>query len=289
MLPALVRSLRPAQWAKNAFVLAPVVFAHRLEEGGPLVAAALAFAAFCAASSAVYLLNDLADREEDRRHPVKRNRPIASGALSVGVAATTAAALALGAVALALYLGTAFLAVLGGYLALMVAYTLRLKTIVILDVMSLAAGFVLRVLGGGAAVEVEVSGWLLLTTTFVALFLGFSKRRHELGLLAESAAEQRRVLDHYSPVFLDQMINVTTASTVLCYALYAASPETAERLGTPYLLSTLPFVLYGIFRFLYLLYQRPESRNPTETILFDAPFLLNGAAWALLVVGLIYG
>lgn len=288
MLRALVRSLRPAQWAKNAFVLAPVVFAHRLEEGGPLVAAALAFVAFCAASSAVYLLNDLADREEDRRHPVKRNRPIASGALSVGVASATGIALALGAVALAFYLGRPFLAVLGGYLVLMVAYTLRLKTLVILDVMSLAAGFVLRVLGGAAAIEVEVSGWLLLTTTFVALFLGFSKRRHELGLLADSAAEQRRVLDHYSPVFLDQMINVTTASTVICYALYATSPETAERLGTRHLVWTVPFVLFGIFRFLYLLYQRPEKRNPTETILFDPPFLLNGAAWAALVVALIY-
>lgn len=253
-----------------------------------MVAAALAFVAFCAASSAVYLLNDLADREEDRRHPVKRNRPIASGALSVGVASATGIALALGAVALAFYLGRPFLAVLGGYLVLMVAYTLRLKTLVILDVMSLAAGFVLRVLGGAAAIEVEVSGWLLLTTTFVALFLGFSKRRHELGLLADSAAEQRRVLDHYSPVFLDQMINVTTASTVICYALYATSPETAERLGTRHLVWTVPFVLFGIFRFLYLLYQRPEKRNPTETILFDPPFLLNGAAWAALVVALIY-
>jgi len=289
MLRPLVRSLRPAQWAKNAFVLAPVVFAHRLEEGGPLLAAALAFAAFCAASSAVYLLNDLADREEDRNHPVKRERPIASGALPAGVAAVAAALLALGAAALAVYLGRGFLAVLAGYLVLMVGYTLRLKTLVILDVMSLAAGFVLRVLGGAAAVRVEVSGWLILTTTFVALFLGFSKRRHELGLLAASAAEQRRVLDHYSPVFLDQMINVTTASTVIAYALYTASPETAEKLGTPHLVWTLPFVLYGIFRFLYLLYQRPEKRNPTETILFDPPFLANGAAWALLVVLLIYG
>jgi len=266
-----------------------VVFAHRLEEGGPLLAAALAFAAFCAASSAVYLLNDLADREEDRNHPVKRERPIASGALPAGVAAVAAALLALGAAALAVYLGRGFLAVLAGYLVLMVGYTLRLKTLVILDVMSLAAGFVLRVLGGAAAVRVEVSGWLILTTTFVALFLGFSKRRHELGLLAASAAEQRRVLDHYSPVFLDQMINVTTASTVIAYALYTASPETAEKLGTPHLVWTLPFVLYGIFRFLYLLYQRPEKRNPTETILFDPPFLANGAAWALLVVLLIYG
>jgi len=289
MVRALVRSLRPAQWAKNAFVLAPVVFAHRLEQGGPLLSAALAFVSFCAASSAVYLLNDLADREEDRRHPLKRDRPIASGALPVSVAALAAALLVAAAALLAARLGATFATVLGGYVALMVLYTLRLKTLVILDVMALAAGFVLRVLGGAAAVEVEVSGWLLLTTTFVALFLGFSKRRHELALLAEAAAGQRRVLDHYSPVFLDQMINVTTASTVLAYALYAASPDTAEKLGTPHLVWTVPFVLYGIFRFLYLLYQRPEARNPTEAILFDLPFLANGAAWGVLVLALIYG
>lgn len=281
--------MRPAQWAKNAFVLAPVVFAHRLEQGGPLLSAALAFVSFCAASSAVYLLNDLADREEDRKHPLKRDRPIASGALPVSAAAAAAGLLALGAALLAARLGATFATILGGYIALMVTYTLRLKTLVILDVMALAAGFVLRVLGGAAAVAVEVSGWLLLTTTFVALFLGFSKRRHELALLAEAAAGQRRVLDHYSPVFLDQMINVTTASTVLAYALYAASPDTAEKLGTPHLVWTVPFVLYGIFRFLYLLYQRPEARNPTEAILFDLPFLANGAAWGALVLALIYG
>lgn len=281
--------MRPAQWAKNAFVLAPVVFAHRLEQGGPLLSAALAFVSFCAASSAVYLLNDLADREEDRKHPLKRDRPIASGALPVSAAAAAAGLLALGAALLAARLGATFATILGGYIALMVTYTLRLKTLVILDVMALAAGFVLRVLGGAAAVAVEVSGWLLLTTTFVALFLGFSKRRHELALLAEAAAGQRRVLDHYSPVFLDQMINVTTASTVLAYALYAASPDTAEKLGTPHLVWTVPFVLYGIFRFLYLLYQRPEARNPTEAILFDPPFLANGAAWGALVLALIYG
>ncbi len=289
MLRALARSLRPAQWTKNAFVLAPIVFAHRLEEGGRFLAATLAFVAFCAASSAVYLLNDLADRDEDRRHPVKRHRPIASGELPLPAAVVAAIVAGGGALLLGWRLGIAFLAILGGYLFINFAYTFRLKTVVILDVMVLAAGFVLRVLAGAVAIHVEVSGWLLLTTSFVALFLGFSKRRHELGLLADAAADQRQVLAHYSPVFLDQMINVTTASTVLAYALYTAAPETAEKLGTPYLVWTVPLVVYGIFRFLYLLYQRPGPRNPTEAILLDPPFLLNGVAWAALVLALIYG
>ena len=155
--------------------------------------------------------------------------------------------------------------------------------------MSISASFVLRVLGGAAAIDVEVSSWLALCTTFVALFLAFSKRRHELMLLADTAASQRRVLDQYSPTFLDQMINVTTASTVICYALYAVAPETAAKLGTKYLVFTLPLVLYGIFRFLYLLYQRPGPRNPTEAILSDAPFLANILLWAGLVVALVYG
>jgi hypothetical protein len=154
--------------------------------------------------------------------------------------------------------------------------------------MSIAAGFVLRVLGGAAAIAVAVSSWLVLCTTFIALFLAFSKRRHELMLLADGAASQRRVLAEYSPVFLDQMINVVTASTVVAYALYAASPETAERLGTPHLIWTLPLVLFGIFRYLYLMYQRPSARNPTEAILGDLPFLANLALWSATVVALVY-
>lgn len=286
---ALLRSLRPAQWAKNAFVLAPLVFAHRLEDPRLLASAALAFVAFCAASSAVYLVNDLADREQDRQHPVKRLRPIASGALSAAVATGAAALLAGVAALLSVGLGAGFAAALASYFALNLLYTFWLKHIVILDVMSISASFVLRVLGGAAAIAVEVSSWLALCTTFVALFLAFSKRRHELMLLADTAASQRRVLDQYSPTFLDQMINVTTASTVICYALYAVAPETAAKLGTRYLIFTLPLVLYGIFRFLYLLYQRPGPRNPTEAILRDAPFLANILLWAGLVVALVYG
>lgn len=289
MFRALLAALRPAQWTKNLFVLAPAVFAHRLENPALLTQAAVAFLAFCAASSSVYLFNDLVDREQDRLHPVKRHRPIASGALSASVARWVAAALLLASLGASWKLGPAFLALLGTYLLLNVLYTLRLKHIVILDVMSIASGFVLRVAAGAEAIAVEVSDWLLLATTFVSLFLAFSKRRHELLLLQDQASQQRRVLDHYSPVFLDQMINVSTASTVLCYALYATDPTTQDRLGTRYLIATLPFVLFGIFRFLYLLYQRPGSRNPTETILFDLPFLANGLLWGGLVLALIYG
>jgi 4-hydroxybenzoate polyprenyltransferase len=289
MLSALVRSLRPAQWVKNLFVLAPVVFAHRLEDPEPLAHAALAVAIFCAASSAVYLVNDLRDREQDRLHPLKRRRPIASGALPAGVATAAALVLGGGALAAGLLLGPPFTLALGGYLVLNLLYSAALKHIVILDVMSIAAGFVLRVLGGAAAIGVEVSSWLVLCGTFLALFLAFSKRRHELMLMAEGAVHQRRVLADYSPVFLDQMINVVTASTVVCYALYAASAETAARLGTKRLIWTVPLVLFGIFRFLYLLYQRPAERNPTETILRDLPFLANMVLWGAVVVALIYG
>jgi 4-hydroxybenzoate polyprenyltransferase len=288
MVGALLRSLRPAQWVKNFFVLAPIVFAHRLDDRRLLAHAALAFAAFCAAASAIYLVNDLRDRAEDRQHPLKRLRPIASGALAPGVAAIAATLLVAGATAVAFTIGTTFVLLLAAYLALNLFYSIVLKHIVILDVMSIAAGFVLRVLAGAAAIDVEVSRWLILCTSFLALFLAFSKRRHELMLLADGAAGQRPVLEHYSVPFLDQMINVVTASTVVSYALYAVAPETALRLGTPYLVWTVPLVLFGVFRFLYLLYQRPSERNPTETILTDAPFLANVALWLGMVVALIY-
>jgi 4-hydroxybenzoate polyprenyltransferase len=286
---ALVRSLRPAQWTKNLFVLAPIVFAHRLDDASLFDRAALAFALFCAGASAVYLVNDLRDREQDRLHPLKRLRPIASGELPAPLAG--AAALLLGGAAAAggFALGPRFAACLAGYLALNLLYSLALKHVVILDVMSIAAGFVLRVVAGGVAIAVAVSNWLLLCTSFLALFLAFSKRRHELMLLSDGAAGQRRVLEQYSPTFLDQMINVVTASTLVAYALYAVAPETAEKLGTPHLVWTMPMVLFGIFRFLYLLYQRPTERNPTEAILADPPFLVNVGLWGATVVALIYG
>ncbi len=286
---ALVRSLRPHQWVKNAFVLAPLVFGRALTDPHALARAALAFAAFCAASSAVYLINDVRDRDEDRRHPLKSRRPIASGALPVGAAWAAAALLLAGAGALALATGAAVAGVVALYALLNVLYSAGLKHVVILDVMIVAVGFVLRVLAGGLAIGVEVSSWLLLCTIFLALFLAFSKRRHEIVLLAGEAAGQRRVLDQYSPAFLDQMINVVTASSVVSYALYAVSPETAQRYHSEWLVYTLPLVLFGIFRYLYLIYQAPAEKNPTEAILADPPFLVNLALWVLAVLWIVYG
>ena len=288
MPSALVRSLRPAQWVKNLFVLAPLVFAHRLADLRLLERSLAAFGLFCAAASAVYLFNDLRDREQDRRHPLKSRRPIASGALSGPLASVVALCLGVGALAGALALGRTFALFVAVYLAINLLYSALLKHVVILDVMSIAAGFVVRVLAGAAAIAVEVSNWLLLCGGFLSLFLAFAKRRHELALAEGAASSQRKVLEHYSVTFVDQMINVVTASTLISYALYTVAPETAERLGTPWLVWTIPFVLYGIFRFLYLLYQRPSEDETTSAILRDGPFIANFVLWGAMVVGLIY-
>lgn len=284
----LLRALRPAQWTKNLFVLAPLVFARGLLEGDLIVRSLMAFAAFCAAASAVYLLNDLRDRDADRQHPLKKNRPIASGALSAGTASAAAGVLAAAALASGALLGWHFALVVAVYLLLNIGYSMGLKRVVILDVMIVGMGFVLRVLAGGVAVDVALSRWLLLCTIFVSLFLVLSKRRHELVLLADEAARQRLVLEHYSATFLDQMINVVTASTVVSYALYAVAPETEQKYDTNYLVYTIPLVLFGIFRYLYLTYQSRNPRNPTEAMLRDAPFLVNLALWGLAVTGIVY-
>lgn len=288
MIRPLVKSLRPAQWAKNLFVLAPAVFSSLLLQPEIPVRAALALVAFCFASSAVYLVNDLRDREEDRRHPLKKLRPLAAGTLKVPTAVAAVVVLVGVAAAISAWLGPGFAAVLGAYLLLNVLYTLWLKHMVILDVMSISLGFVLRVEAGAMAARVEVSRWLLLCTIFLALFLAFSKRRHEITLLAGAAAGQRRVLDQYSPAFLDQMINVVTASAVVSYALYSVAPETVQKYNTRDLVYTIPMVLYGIFRYLYLMYQQPGERNPTEAILRDPPFLINMALWGAAVVWIVY-
>ncbi len=289
MIRPLLSSLRPAQWTKNLFVLAPLVFGHQLGDLDAVRRVLLALVAFCCASSAVYLINDLKDREADRNHPLKRLRPLAAGTLGVPAAVAAVVVLAAVAVAISVGLGGRFLTVIGVYLLLNVLYTLWLKHMVILDVMSISLGFVLRVQAGAEATGLDVSHWLFLCTTFLALFLAFSKRRHEITLLAGAASGQRRVLDHYSPAFLDQMINVVTASSVVSYALYAVAPETVAKYNTHNLVYTTPLVLYGIFRYLYLMYQRSAERNPTEAILRDPPFLINLLLWGLAVVWIIYG
>ncbi len=289
MLRPLLRALRPVQWVKNAFVLAPLVFAEQLTDPQVLGRAALAFLAFCFAASTIYLVNDLRDREEDRLHPLKQHRPIASGALSVSVATAAAAVLGVVSLALSLYFGAAFTVLLAVYLGINLLYSAGLKKVVILDVMAVSSGYVIRVMAGGEAVGVSVSNWLLLCTIFLALFLILSKRRHELVLLADDAAEHRSVLSHYSPAFLDQMINVVTASTVVSYALYAVDAATIERFGSDRLVYTMPLVLFGVFRYLYLTYQRQQRRNPTEAVLTDVPSLANLLVWGLVVLWIVYG
>jgi len=280
--------MRPKQWVKNLTVLAPLLFAQQL--GNPIAVeyALIACGLFCLTSSSIYLLNDIQDREQDRLHPQKCHRPLASGQLSVGMALGAMGVLAITAMTIGFFLNFRLVLVLISYWLLNVLYTLWLKHQVILDVFIVAAGFVLRVIGGAVVLAVEISDWLLLCTSLLALFLGFSKRRHELLLLKEDAGTHRRVLGEYDPQFLDMMIGVVTASTVMCYALYTVSDETVQKFHTRGLLATSPFVLYGIFRYLYLVYHKDLGGDPTHILLSDRPLIGNLVLWALTVIVILY-
>jgi 4-hydroxybenzoate polyprenyltransferase len=284
---ALAASVRPRQWVKNLFVFAGLIFSQKLFTPDAWRALA-AFAVFCALSGVVYLLNDVADRERDRAHPVKRERPIASGALSVPVALVAAVVLAAGAFIASAALGRGFLLTAVAYVVLLVAYSIRLKHVVIVDVLTVASGFVLRAVAGAVAIAVEISGWLLICTILIALFLALGKRRHEYLTLDGEATRHRPILAEYSAALLDQMIAVVTASTVTAYALYTMSPETVTKFDTQLLPATLPFVLYGIFRYLYLLYRRQLGGNPSELFLNDRALIVNTGLWIAAVVTIIY-
>ena len=284
----LLVSLRPAQWTKNLVVFAGVLFGRQLFEAGALARATAAFVVFCALSGVVYLINDVLDREADRRHPLKARRPIASGELPAGLAGLAAAVIGLAALAVAFSLGTAFGWTSVLYVALQGLYSGPLKHIVIIDVLTIAIGFVLRAAAGAIVIGVPISQWLLVCTILLALFLALAKRRHELVLLADQAAEHRRILGEYSPYLLDQMISVVTASTFLSYAFYTINPETVEKFGTSNLGLTIPFPLYGIFRYLYLVHQRKGGGSPSEMLLTDGPLLACVALWALTVVVIVY-
>lgn len=286
---ALLISLRPHQWTKNLIVFAGLIFGQRLLEPWAVARVFAAFVIFCALSSAVYLLNDLADRAADRRHPLKARRPVASGALPAGLARSVALGLAGGGLASAFLLSTGFGVVAASYLALQSLYTGPLKRVVIIDVLTIAIGFVLRAVAGAVAASVPISHWLLMVTLLLALFLALSKRRHELVLLAEGATDHRRILGEYSPYLLDQMIGVVTASTLVAYAFYTISPETTSKFGSDLLSLTLPFPLYGIFRYLYLVHRKDLGGSPSELLLTDRPLLVCVALWALAVVAIIYG
>jgi 4-hydroxybenzoate polyprenyltransferase len=285
---SLLISVRPGEWIKNTFVFAGLVFSRQLTDPPAVIASVTAFAIFCALAGAVYLINDVSDQERDRQHPRKRERPIASGGLSPQVALSTAALLTVAGLAGAWMLGTTFGAIATTYLALLALYSGPLKHIVIIDVLTIAIGFVLRVAAGAVAVGVPMSHWLLVCTILLAMFLGLSKRRHELTLLADGATGHRRILQEYSPYLLDQMIGVVTASTLMAYVFYATSEETAEKFGTSLLGLTIPFPLYGIFRYLYLVHQREGGGSPAELLLNDRPLLACVALWGIAVVVIIY-
>jgi 4-hydroxybenzoate polyprenyltransferase len=281
-------SLRPHQWTKNLVLFAALAFSKHLFETGPLLRALLAFGIFCGLSGAVYLLNDVADRERDRMHPLKRLRPVASGALSPRTAVGLAALIGFACLALSFLLGVPFAACAVVYLALNLFYSFSLKEVVILDVLAISMGFVVRAVAGAMAIGVLISDWLLICTILLALFLTLSKRRHELTSLTDSATGHRPTLQEYSPYLLDQMISVVTASCLTAYAFYTTAPETRDKFQTDRLAWTIPFVLYGIFRYLYLVHQKEKGGSPTDVLLTDRPLLAVVALWALAVVLIVY-
>lgn len=282
-------SLRPEQWSKNAFVFAGLLFGGRLTQGPQYLLAALAaFAIFCGLSGAVYLINDVADREADAAHPLKRTRPVAAGRLTPAAALGGAAVLMLGSLAAAFALSGALALAGAAYFALLVLYSSWLKHVVILDVLAIAGGFVLRAVAGAVAVDVSISPWLLICATLLALFLGLSKRRHELTLLGVGAGGHRPILNAYSPHLLDQMISVVAAATLVAYSVYTTSSDTAARVGSNNLALTIPFVLYGIFRYLYLVHQEKGGGSPAALLVTDRPLLACVGLWGLTVGLMLY-
>jgi 4-hydroxybenzoate polyprenyltransferase len=285
---ALVTSLRPHQWTKNLLVLAPLGLSKHLFEPQPLLRTLVAFVLFCLLSGVVYLVNDVADIERDRLHPRKRLRPIASGALSPRAAVVAALVLGVGSLATAVALRPEFGVVAAAYLVLNLLYSFALKNVVIVDAISVSLGFVLRAVAGAVAIGAEFSDWLLICTILLALFLTLCKRRAEITSLNDTAAEHRRILSEYSPYLLDQMISVVTASCLTAYAVYTTAPDTVAKFKTTRLSMTIPFVLYGIFRYLYLVHRKAQGGSPSEILLTDRPLLVNLALWGVAILVIVY-
>lgn len=288
ILKYILLSMRPEQWIKNFFVFTALLFSKNLLNPSKDIEAVVGFIIFCMITGCTYMINDLIDLEKDKLHPAKSQRPLASGKLRKETAVKIIVLVCLASLFFAFYMNILFGFIVLAYFLLNIGYSIYLKNIVIIDVVSIAAGFVLRVLGGAVIISVVASQWLILCTILLSLFLGFSKRRHELILLEDSATSHRKVLEHYSPYFLDQMIAVVTASTLICYALYTMSRDTVEKLGTSKLIYTIPFVLYGIFRYLYLVHQKEEGGSPTEIMFTDKPMIINLCLWVISSVVFIY-
>lgn len=270
----LLKTMRPKQWTKNLIVFAGIIFSQKIFADGYLVMTIYAFITFCILSGSGYIINDIIDIEKDRAHPTKKNRPLASGQLSVPLAiafVTLTIAVSLGA-AFWIRINFGFLA--AAYLMITLSYSFFLKNIVIIDVLTIAIGFIFRAIAGAVVIAVNISPWLLVCTFLLALFLALTKRRHELVLLDENARSHRKILVEYGPEMLDQMISVVTSSTVMAYSLYTFTSG-----HSTYLMGTIPFVIYGIFRYQYLVYRKDIGGSPETALLKDAPMLINIVLW----------
>jgi 4-hydroxybenzoate polyprenyltransferase len=284
----IVQTMRPKQWTKNLVLFAALVFSQNLFNLQMLGTVILGFAIFCLLSGSVYILNDLVDLKQDQNHPSKSKRPLASGRLKSPTAAVGGGVLVATSLLMAFAVNVPFGVISVIYLVLQIGYSTFFKHIVIVDVFCVAAGFVLRAAAGAEVIAVPISSWLLICTILLALFLALSKRRHELLLLDEDAVHHRKILFEYSPGLLEQMNSVVTSSTVVAYALYTLSPETVRKFGHDDLKYTVPFVLYGIFRYLYLIHQRNEGGSPEKVLLTDIPLIINILLYGLTVGIILY-
>ncbi len=281
-------SLRPKQWIKNFFIFATLFFSKNLFNPILVSKFLLAFVLFCLLTSAVYLINDILDLEKDRLHPQKKKRPIPAGEVSTRNALLLSIVLAVLSLSLSFFIGITFFLISLFYLVLNLLYSFILKKLVIVDVFSIAIGFVLRILAGSAIADIYVSNWLIICTFMLSLFLGFTKRRHELVSLDGIADSHRSILSEYNTSFLDQMISVVTTSTVVFYILYTVAPETVNKFHTTKMLYTVVFVVYGIFRYLYLVHKKELGGNPTITLITDIPLMLSVVLWIIFSGVIIY-
>lgn len=287
ILSPLWRLMRPHQWLKNSFVFTGLLFGHAWQDPYLVTQVIFAALAFSLMSSAVYIINDIVDCEEDKLHPVKRSRPLAANQIKKSTAAVFATLLSISGLLLASSVTHAVLVIVAIYALMNLAYSLSLKHVVILDVFIIAAGFMLRILAGTLGVGIPPSQWLLLCGLMITLFLGFAKRRAEIIALADTRSAHRRVLVHYSAVLLDKMIVITASGVIMSYSLYTMSPETIHTHGTNNLIYTLPFVMYGVFRYIFLLHQRRGGGDPSRDILRDPHMLLAVLGWGVTTFWLI--
>ncbi len=283
-----VRLLRPNHWIKNIFVFVPLIFSLKLPNLPAITDNMVTFAVFCGVASAVYVFNDIRDVESDRNHPIKKGRPIASGRIGIVHAWIVFFAISAASISVAFTVNLYVGAVVLSYLAMNIFYGLKLKEMVILDVMTIAAGFILRILAGSVAINVYMSHWLLLTTFFISIFMGFAKRRHEIASLGKNATDHRKVLSMYNVKFIDEMTTATAGMSIVFYSLYTIDFEVVSRLGTPNLVYTVPVVVYGLFRYMYLVYVKIEGGDPVDIVLKDAGVISSVAIWFIMIIAFIY-